>query len=61
MNQNKRKMPFSNHTIEDLNGLLRWFKETPLPTECLDAFLYEYKNTGDLDKAVFFARREWDC
>jgi hypothetical protein len=55
------KMPFSGHSGEDLQGVLNFLKETPLPIECLDAFLYDYKNTGNLDSAVFFARCEWDC
>lgn len=61
MSKDANEMPFTRHSAKDLSGLLDWFKDNPLPVECLDAFLYEYKRTGDLDKAVFFARCEWDC
>lgn len=61
MKKKRDTMPFSGHTIKDLMWLLKWFEKTTLPVECLDAFLYEYRKTGNLDKAIFFARCEWDC
>lgn len=52
---------FTRHRDEDILGVLEWLKKTPLPYECLDAFLYNYKRTGDINDSVFFACCEWDC
>lgn len=50
----KDKMPFTGHCAKELLGVIEWLKSVPLPVECLDAFLHEYKKTEDLDKAIFF-------
>ena len=57
----RNKMCFTEHSLDELDGLLDWLKTTPLPVECLDAFLYDYRKTGNLDSAIFFAICEWDC
>ena len=53
--------PFSGHTMQHLADTLKGINECGLPVEVFDAFLSEYKETGDLDKARFFALCEWDC
>ena len=57
-------MPFSGHTGEDLANVFRWLvdvhKDYGMSVEALDAFLSEYKETGDLGKAMWFANCEWD-
>ena len=57
----KVTMPFSGHTPEHLAATLKSINESGLAVEVFDAFLAEYKKTGDLDKARFFALCEWDC
>lgn len=57
---NRNLMPFTRHCSKELLGVIKWLKETPLPAESLDAFLYEYVKSKDLDKAIFFACCEWD-
>lgn len=54
-------MPFTGHSCEELHSILEWLKTTELPEECLDAFLSDYKETGNLASARFFALQEWDC
>jgi len=54
-------MPFSGHTTENLQMILLWLGSTPLSVECFDAFLAEYKRSGDLWKAREYAADEWDC
>ena len=52
---------FTNHNIKDIKAILSWLKETPRPVECFDAFLYEYRSSGNLAEAQNFACREWNC
>ncbi len=52
---------FTEHTTIELTDAITWLKETHLPIECFNAFLYNYKKTGDLVSAILFARSEWDC
>ena len=54
-------MPFTQHSAKDLSKLSDWLEDSPLPIECLDAFLYMYKKTGSLGESIFFAQCEWDC
>lgn len=54
-------MPFTGHKAEHLSKTLNSISECSLPVEVFDAFLREYRETGDLDKARFFAACEWDC
>lgn len=58
------RLPFSNHSEEELRFVLDWLggvdKEHGLGVEALDAFLGEYAQTKNLDKAVWFATCEWD-
>jgi hypothetical protein len=52
---------FSGHEFKDIQECLESISSCSLPTEVFDAFLSEYKKTGDLDVARFFALCEWDC
>tara|TARA_R110000803_G_scaffold36909_1_gene79394 strand:+ start:708 stop:893 length:186 start_codon:yes stop_codon:yes gene_type:complete len=52
---------FSGHEFKDIQECLESIANCPLPTEVFDAFLSEYKKTGDLGAARFFAQCEWDC
>jgi len=52
---------FSGHDFEDIHNTLKSITDCPLPTEVFDAFLSEYKKTGDLNASRFFAECEWDC
>lgn len=56
--------PFSGHTGKELRFVIGWLarvdKEHGLGVEALDAFLGEYCESKDLDKAVWFAHCEWD-
>lgn len=51
----------SGHDMDELNNVLESIISCPLPLEVFDAFLAEYKRSGDLDTARFFAQCEWDC
>lgn len=51
----------SGHDLEEVQATLKSISECPLPVEVFDAFLKEYKETGDLAKARFYAQCEWDC
>jgi len=54
-------MPFTNHDGGELHQALQLIIGSSLPVELFDAFLAEYVLCKDLDKALAFARREWDC
>lgn len=54
-------MPFTGHTVTELENTLNSIANCALPIEVFDAFLSEYLETGDLAKARFFAQCEWDC
>lgn len=51
----------SGHDLKEVYETLKSIKECALPTEVFDAFLAEYKRSGDLGEARFFAMCEWDC
>jgi len=55
------EMPFTGHNADHLAETLKSIVESGLAVEVFDAFLAKYKETGDLDKARFFAACEWDC
>ena len=61
MDIEKFLMPSSGHSPEELELTLKSIAECPLPIEVFDAFLSEYKKTGSLSEARFFAQCEWDC
>lgn len=52
---------FSGHDFEHLAKTLDSIIDSGMPIEVFDAFLAEYRKTGCLDKARFFAMCEWDC
>jgi hypothetical protein len=60
MAKERNIMCFTDHDVKDLSATLEFLKTNPLQLECFDAFLYDYKRTGDLSSAIFFARCEWD-
>jgi len=60
-NKNALPMPFTGESENKLQGILNSIIKCDLPVEVFDAFLYSYKKTGDIDKSLFFALREWDC
>jgi len=57
----KLTMPFTGEEPQKLHDTLKSIAEYPLPVEVFDAFLREYAESKDLDKARFFAQCEWDC
>ena len=59
--EDEDKMPFTEHTSEELSGILQSIVSCGLPVEVFDAFLYHYFKTGDLQDSRFFAMCEWDC
>ena len=55
------KMPHSGHTQKELAAVIKMLKESQgLYIELLDAFLAEYKRSGNIYEAVGFACYEWD-
>ncbi len=54
-------MPFTNEPPIKLHSVLKFIANSDLSVELFDAFLAEYKRTGDLMGSLFFAQCEWDC
>lgn len=54
-------MPHTDHTAKELAATLKSIIKCSLPIEVFDAFLAEYKKTGNLAAARHFAMCEWDC
>ncbi len=54
-------MPFTGETSIRLHSVLKYIANSDLPIEMFDAFLAEYKRTGNLMESLFFAQCEWDC
>ncbi len=55
------EMPFTQHTVKELFAVLEFFAlNYEMCLELFDAFLHRYRETGDLYKALEFARNEWD-
>jgi len=61
MSEDKGCMPFTGHPAAELHNILTGIAESDLSVELFDAFLAEYRRTGDLATARFFAACEWDC
>lgn len=54
-------MPFTGHEAKQLYKVLESIFNSPMPVELFDAFLAEYKRSGNLSEARHFAACEWDC
>jgi len=56
--------PFSGHEGMELRGVFEWLvevdKDHGMAVEALDAFLGNYKETGNLAESVWFSNCEWD-
>lgn len=52
---------FSGHEFSEISEILKSIVTCPLPAEVFDAFLAEYKRSGDLERARYYAMCEWDC
>jgi ribosome biogenesis GTPase A len=55
------KMPFTGIEAETLTNVLNFLASSDMATELFDAFLFDYSRCKNLDEALSFARREWDC
>ena len=51
----------TDQTMESLESSLNGIIECPNAVEAFDAFLWEYVNTLDVDKAMLFVTRECEC
>lgn len=52
--------PFRGERPKDLIMVIDWINACGMPVEFLDAFLGDYCENKNINKAITFARREWD-
>lgn len=53
-------MPFSGHHPDAIIDVLKLINDSGMPCEVFDAFLGEYKRSGNLEQSISFAYAEWD-